>query len=549
MSNTLKMVISQAVIGLLEKGWSYRKIARELNINRETVSKYDQKRKEEESKPAISPTGSEMESNSKPAISPTGDFKEIQHKKPPGRPSQSAEYSEIIQKKLELGLSAQRIWQDLISEQGFTNGYDSVKRFVRRLENKFAFPFRRMEVMPGKEMQVDFGSGAWIIDGKHKHKSYVFRTTLSFSRKSYSEAVFKQDTENFIRCMENAFWEWGGVPETIVIDNLKAAVTEADWYDPELNPKILSFARHYNVVILPTKPYTPRHKGKIESGIKYVKNNGLKGKAFKTIEEENGHLSEWESRIADTRIHGTTKEQVSKLFMEKEKHSLKPLPSERFPFFQEGHRSVHRDGHVEIDKAYYSVPPEYVGSKLWVRWDSRLIRVFNLQFEQIAVHAKVSAGRFNTDQRHLASSKISAVERGAEYFLEKICKIGFETGQWAKAMLADRGIEGVRVLQGLMALSSKYPSYILNQACRTALYSNSYRLKTLKQWLRKNENQNEFEFVKNHPLIRPLSEYQNIIHVSFKPKNEEPKDETTINCLSQTTPFIGNAIHIGNPGE
>jgi transposase len=549
MSNTLKMVISQAVIGLLEKGWSYRKIARELKIDRGTVAKYDQKNRDDNPNPAIPPAGCEVESSSKPAISPTGNLKENRNKKPPGRPSQSAEHSEIILTKLEQGLSAQRIWQDLVSEYGFTNGYDSVKRFVRGLEKRFALPFRRMEVMPGKEMQVDFGSGAWIIDGKHKRKSHVFRTTLSFSRKSYSEAVFKQDTESFIRCMENSFWEWGGVPETIVIDNLKAAVTEADWYDPELNPKILSFARHYNVVILPTKPYTPRHKGKIESGIKYVKNNGLKGKAFKTIEEENEHLREWESRIADTRIHGTTKEQVSKLFIEKEKRNLKPLPAERFPFFHEGHRSVHRDGHVEIDKAYYSVPPEYVGSKLWVRWDSRLIRIFNSQMDQIAVHAKVSAGKFNTDQRHLASSKISAVERGAEYFLEKICKIGFETGQWAKAMLADRGIEGVRVLQGLMALSSKYPSYLLNQACRTAVYSNSYRLKTLKQWLRKNENQKEFEFVKNHPLIRPLSEYQNIIHVSFKPKNEEPNHETTVNCLSQTASFIWNAGHTGNPGQ
>ncbi|GAG36859.1 unnamed protein product, partial [marine sediment metagenome] len=99
-----------------------------------------------------------------------------------------------------------------------------------------------------------------------------------------------------------------------MIDNLKAAVKKADWYDPELNPKIVEFARHYNFVFLPTRPYTPRHKGKVESGVKYVKNNALKGRLFTSLTEHNRFLARWEQRVADTRIHGTTRQQVAKRF-------------------------------------------------------------------------------------------------------------------------------------------------------------------------------------------------------------------------------------------
>ncbi len=106
---------------------------------------------------------------------------------------------------------------------------------------------------------------------------------LSHSRKGYAEAVHRQTTDDFLRCLENAFAHFGGVPRTLVIDNLRAAVKRADWFDPELCPKVRSFAEHYGIAILPTKPYTPRHKGKIERGIGYVKGNALKGRTFASL--------------------------------------------------------------------------------------------------------------------------------------------------------------------------------------------------------------------------------------------------------------------------
>jgi len=129
--------------------------------------------------------------------------------------------SAVIETKLNQGLCGRRIWQDLVNEHGFRGSYSSVKRFIRRLGGKTPLPFRRMECPPGAEAQVDFGTGGWVIDGDKKRRTHVFRIVLSHSRKGYSEAVFKQDTENFIWVLENAFHAFGGVPKTLVIDNLK----------------------------------------------------------------------------------------------------------------------------------------------------------------------------------------------------------------------------------------------------------------------------------------------------------------------------------------
>ena len=340
-----------------------------------------------DSKAAIPPTGSATVADTNSAVqnsckAPSPE--ETTKVSPAGRRSQCETYREVIQAKLDQQLSAQRIWQDLVADQGFTGKYDSVKRFVRRLIERRPLPFRRMEVPPGEEAQVDFGTGAWVVapDGKRR-KTHVFRIVLSYSRKAYSESTFTQTTDDFLRALENAFHAFGGVPKTLVIDNLKAAVAHPDWFDPELTPKVQSFCRHYGTVILPTKPYMPRHKGKVESGVKYVQANALKGRTFPSNEAQNRFLADWETGVADTRIHGTTKRQVAKLFAE-ERPSLLPLPLERFPSFHEAQRKVNRDGHVEVAKAYYSMPPEYLGRTVWVRWDARLVRIFNHRFEQVA---------------------------------------------------------------------------------------------------------------------------------------------------------------------
>lgn len=497
MANRLKMAMIQSIITLHKRGWSGRRIARELGIARRTVSGYI---RQERSKCAIPTAGS---GSSKAAISTTGS---------PGRKSDCEPWRETIEAALERGLSAQRIYQDLVADHGFNSSYESVKRFVRRLSAKDPKRFYRLESLPGEEAQVDFGRGAPIVDENGKKRyPHVFRITLSYSRKSYSEVVYRQTTENFIRCKENAFRYFGGVPDTLVIDNLRAAVTRADWYEPELNPKVEEFCRYYDTVILPTKPRHPHHKGKIESGINYVQENALKGKSFSSLAEQNAYLLHWEEHIADKRIHGTTRKQVGKLFDEHEKQALKALPAMTFPCFQEGPRQVHRDSYVEVQRAYYEVPEEYIGRRVWARWDSKLVKVFNQRMEQIAIHARMHPGVFS-DQQQDARRRKTRVERSAEWLQQKAEHIGPACGAWSQAMLKSRGASGIRVMQGLLGLAKKHPYQDIETACSTALAHGLYRLRDVRRFMEQpNIEQTGFEFIQSHPLIRDMEEYGALI--------------------------------------
>lgn len=529
----LKMDIQQAISTLSRGGWSQRRIARELEIDRETVARYRRLAREaEEPKPAIVPAGSEpvkgpnstivppgpevatgpstdATESPNPAISPTGSK--------PGRVSHCEPFETLIKTGLDARLSAQRIYQDLVSEHKFVGGYDSVKRFVRQLEGASPLPFRRMESDPGHEAQVDFGQGAWVVQDGHRRRPHVLRVVLSHSRKGYTEAFWRQTTENFIRGMENALRHFGGVVRTLVIDNLRAAVKKVDWFEPELNPKVVSFCEHYGTVILPTKPAMPRHKGKIEAGIKYVQENGLAGKQFASLGAQNVHLAHWEETVADTRIHGTTRQQVRAHFLSVEKPQLLPLPASLFPVFSEAPRKIHRDGYAEVDRAYYSVPPEYVQRKIWARWDAKMVRLFNDRMEQIAVHVRQEPGKFKTDPAHIHDHKRTLVERGADWILDRCRLLGPGAGTWAENLYQQRGPETLRVLQGLLALAEKHPAPQLNQACQLALTHGAWRLGDLRELLARPVAQEQFAFIETHPLIRDLSAYDNLVPVCFSP--------------------------------
>jgi transposase len=552
MSNRLKMAIAHAIYQLHSLHWSQRRIARELGINRETVRRHLSCRLDG-SNPAISPTGlgspkpatfsglpgpepsgTDCADNGQnagapnPAIPPTGFGSPSIAAEPAsarGRLSDCESFREIILAKLKLDLCAQRIYQDLVADHEFKAGYDSVKRFVRKLSRTQSWPMRRIERAPGIEAQVDFGTGAPVIgpDGKRR-KTHVFRIVLSHSRKGYSEATFRQTTEDFIGCIENALWHFGGVPQTLVIDNLRAAVKHPDWFDPELVPKLEAFCAHYGVAILPTRPYMPRHKGKVEAGVKYVKNNALKGRTFESLQAQNQHLAHWERTIADTRIHGTTRRQVGKVFQEVERQALRPLPRERFPFFHEAKRIVSRDGHVEVAKAYYSVPPEYLTRTVWVRWDARLVRIFNARWEQIAIHVRHEQGRFSTQAKHVAREKINGIERGVAYLLSRVSIIGAHTRAWAEAMVGARGIEGTRVLLGLLSLTKKHPSESLEKACEIALSHGAFRLRTIRQLLQRPQcKQEPLPFLEEHPIIRPLDDYARIVAAALERSAASPQ--------------------------
>ena len=276
MANYLKMEQRQQVIALLELGWTYRRIEAETGVRRETVSRYDRLRPANAAKvfPGSEPVNADQAREpSPPASNPAKVFPGSEpnpakvflgSRRLPSR-SLAAPFRDVIGEKLDRGLTLQRIWQDLVTEYGYGGSYESIKRFVRRLDR----PRRAVGVYhsaPGEEAQVDFFRGAPTLDpqtGQWK-RPWVFRMTLCHSRHGYEEAVWDQKLEGFLRLHENAFTDLGGVPRIVRLDNLKSGVTRACFYDPDLNDTYRAFAQHWGYTPLPIRPRTPRENGKQE---------------------------------------------------------------------------------------------------------------------------------------------------------------------------------------------------------------------------------------------------------------------------------------------
>lgn len=480
MSNIIKMEVQQSIKLLKSKGWSDHRIARELGINRRTVKRYS--------------------SDSKCTNAQTG-------KK--GPVSQCEPYREAITQCYQSGLSIERIHQDLTNHHGFTGSYHSVHRFAKTLQVDEPVRVHRMECEPAEEAQVDYGTLHLPIgeNGRIK-KVHVLLVTLSHSRKGYVEAVLKQNTESFLRSLENAFRHFGGVPQRLCPDNLKAAVIKADWYEPELNPKLRSFAEHYGTLIMPARPYRATDKGKVEAAVKYVKDNALKGKDFDSLAAVNEHLRWWTANIADKRIHGTTKQQVGTHFEAVEKQALKPLPQSLFACFEEARRSVHRDSYIEVKGAYYEMPAQYIGREVWVRWDKAMVRVFDANMQPITSHKRLEKGQYT---RVLGVSGCrGSVEQSVGYFRNKVISMGEHTLAWADAMIASDNDRALRRLQGLLSFKGKYPKAQINQAARKACIHGQYTLRDLRRWIEASHDQETFSFLQQHELIRDPHTYDSL---------------------------------------
>ena len=163
------------------------------------------------------------------------------------------------------------------------------------------------------------------------------------------------------------------------------------------------------------------------------------------------------------------------------------------------------------------MPPEYLGLTVWVRWDTRVVRVFNQRFEQIAMHAGHEPGRFSTQAKHIAPEKISGLEHGASRLLADVSVIGPHTEKWSEAMLTARGIEGTRVLLGLRGLTRKYSCDLLEKACEIALSHGEFRLRIVRKLLaRQAAKQLPLPWLEEHPLIRPLSDYGRVVRDAWQ---------------------------------
>ena len=436
------------------------------------------------------------------------------------RPSASA--CEVHREAIELGLSqgrnAMAIWQDLIDAGSFAGGYQSVKRFVRKLRGQPSPQARVViETAPGEEAQVDYGTGPMVrgAPGGKYRRTRLFVMTLGYSRKSVRLLVFRSSSQIWAELHEKAFRRLNGVTRLVVLDNLREGVLAPDIYDPTLNPLYRDVLRHYGAVPLPCRVADPDRKGKVESGVGHAQKTPLKGLRFESLEEAQTYLDHWETRWADTRIHGTTKRQVAVMFAE-EKPALLPLPVEPFRYYQYGKRTVHLDGCLEVEAAYYSAPPGWIGRCVQVQWDARQVRLMNPETGQLLrEHLRQARGRHRIqDQDRPKKTPLSTLQ-----LLSRAGQAGSQIGALCRGMHQAQGETAVRRILGVLSLAKKYGLASVEDACAAALELGVGDYRFVRRYLDRNP-QLRLGLRQVDPLIRQLTLYRDFIHNKAK-ENEE----------------------------
>ena len=238
-------------------------------------------------------------------------------------------YSKQIEEWCQQGIQGTTMYAALKRQHGFEGSYDSVQRFVKKIKDNLPPAVTTiLEFKPGECAQVDFGYGPKLVDevtGKVT-KTWIFVMVLAWSRHMYAELVLHQDVETWLGCHRRAFEFFNGVPKKIIIDNAKCAITKACYYDPVVQRAYADYAEGYGFMISACPPRDPQKKGRVESGVKYVKNNFVPLRAFKSLVNGNQQLIQWVLSEAGNRIHGTTRAKPLTLFSQTEALLLQPLP-------------------------------------------------------------------------------------------------------------------------------------------------------------------------------------------------------------------------------
>jgi transposase len=421
----------------------------------------------------------------------------------------SEAYRELIELELSRGRNATGIFQDLVDAHGFTGGYQSVKRFVRKLRGTVSPEARVIiETKLGEEAQVDYGTGPMVRDpdsGKYR-RTRLFVLTLGSSRKCVRLLAFRSSARVWAELHEKAFRRLGGSPRIVVLDNLREGVLSPDFYDPGLNPLYRDVLAHYGVTALPCKVRDPDRKGKVESGVGHAQKTPLKGKKFESLEEAQAYLDHWEEHWADKRIHGRAKRQVAAMFAE-EKPFLQPLPLEPFRYYQYGERTVHLDGCVEVEAAYYGAPPGWIGRRVHVQWDSMFVRLLDPKTGELL-------------REHLAGKRGGHRIRDADrprrtplkllQLLARAHKAGPNIAAVCDAIHARQGELGMRRIQGVFQLVKKYGTAATDDACAAALELRVAEYRFVRRYLERRP-QAPLSLRQVDPLIRELTEYRDLI--------------------------------------
>lgn len=524
MSNVLSDEKKNQIVALGGLGWSLRRIQTQTGVRRETAAGYlraaglavrgrGRPERAWNPKPAIT-EGVSTGPGPKPAITRgVSTDSEGQKSGSPGRaPSASAcePFRDLIEDALGRGRNAMAIYQDLVDDHGFAAKYASVKRFVVKLRGTSPVEARVVIVTaPGEEAQVDYGGdGPMVRDARtgRYRRMRLFVMTLGYSRKSVRLIVPRSSTQVWAELHEKAFRRLGGSPRIVVLDNLREGVMAPDIYDPAVNPLYRDVLAHYGAVAMPCRVRDPDRKGKVESAVGHAQRTPLKGLRFETVAEAQVYLDRWEENWADTRIHGTTKRQVSAMFAE-EKPSLRELPIEPFRYYRYGERSVNLDGCVEVDAAYYSAPPGWIGRKVQVQWDDACVRLMDPRTGRLLrEHLRTWRGRHRIHEQ----DRPSRTPPTTLNLLRRTRTAGPNIGLLCEQMHRRDGEPGLRRIQGVLNLARKHGGPAVDDAAKVALDAGAPTYRFVRTYLERRPT-GPLSLKQVDPLIRQLTLYRDLI--------------------------------------
>ena len=510
MANVLSESKHQQVLALGRLGWTLRRIEEEVGVRRETAGRYLRAAGIEVREPGRWGKGRPSKAAIEVSTDSDAGFSPIS----PGRsPSVSASepYRDLIEASVRLGRDAMSTWQDLVDDHGFKHGYASVRRFVSQLRADSATTEAHPVIVtgPGEEAQVDYGTGPMVRPSpgaKHK-RTRLFVLTLGYSRRSVCLLTFQSSSQIWSELHETAFRRLGGATRTVVLDNLREGVLTPDVHDPGLNPVYRDMLTHYGVVALPCRVRHPDRKGKVESGVAYAQRK-LAGLRFDTLAEAQAYLDRWSDGWADTRIHGTTKQQVSAMFDVERPHLL-PLPVEPFRYYKHGRRTVHLDGYVEVERAYYAPPPGYIGHELLVQWDELHVRILDPKnHELLREHLRQRPG----GRRMLIEDQPRRTSPGVEALLRRAAGVGPKVGELCRSAFERDRETAVRRIQGVLTLARKYGATAAEDACAAALDLGICEYRFVRRYLER-QRPEPAVLKQIDPLIRELTRYRDYVNV------------------------------------
>ena len=379
------------------------------------------------------------------------------------------------------GVTRHLLWEEY--RQAYPKGYGYTQFcFHLAQQKKVANPSMVIPHKPGEKIYIDFtGKTTHYIDRETGEviTCQVFVACLPYSDYAFVMAVRSQCVEDFIYSLRCCLEAFGGVPEIMVPDNLKSAIVKANRYEPGVNQVLEDFANHYQTTVVPTRVCSPQDKALVENQVKMIYTRvfaRLRNVQFFDIQSLNAAITD------KTRDHNQTRMQQKKYcreeqFLSKEKPLLSPLPEEPFEIKYYRKLTVAKNNHVLLqqDKHHYSVPYQYIGSKVKVIYTRSMV-YFYIKGELVAIHPRVYHPGYSTSPDHLCSTHRHYLDRSPEYYLQKALKISPELHELFSLMFAQkRHPEQVyRSCQGILSLQRKTSEATFKKACSMAMEVEQY---------------------------------------------------------------------------